>query len=126
MIPDSHYEWLYRTSAELDVSVAEIVRRALDYWISLKTDAAEGPRPSDPDTSAPDLQVPADFGKAMSEAFKMMEYIMTRSLTPEEHAELEAHAGRQVGREGFVKLDPEVDKELGERLKPPKKKKGKP
>lgn len=33
MIPDSQYEWLYQQSEELDISVAEIVRRALDAWM---------------------------------------------------------------------------------------------
>ncbi len=39
MVPDSQYDWLYEQSEELDISVAEIVRRALDAWIKSRSES---------------------------------------------------------------------------------------
>ena len=82
-ITDEQRAWLERESERVDVTHAEIVRRALDYWISLKSSPLQQSIEVLSGEPYPDPVRQKPFVVEIRERLELIEAYMLANLTPE-------------------------------------------
>jgi hypothetical protein len=107
-LTDEQHDWLSRTSQELNVPSAEIVRRAVDYWIKVKSHPfeklAEAQDPDyDPLTAHTQLK---PFGVDLIDRLERIEYLLWHAVSAETRLEVQQKAEEYARLWGFLPSDP--------------------
>jgi len=107
-LSDEQRAWLQKESERVDMTQAEIIRRALDYWIELKSSPLQQSIEVLSDEPYPDPAGRKPFVVEIRERLELIEYFMRANLTDEGAERLKEDAERRT-QELFGTDDPKPD-----------------
>lgn len=95
-LSDEQRDWLQRESERVDMSQAEIIRRALDYWIELKSSPLQQSVEVLSEEPYPDPVPHKPFVVEIRERLELIEAFMRANLTEEGAERLKEDAERRT------------------------------